>query len=301
MLAEKRVLGLAGVLLVLMGAMAIPAGAESFYRNPDERDNPVVDMPFATRWELDSGYVFPAETTAAGWEDLSAVEIGAWARFGNWESEYGLDFDLSGHWDTMLVDFSAEETDVYPLTMARVALEWTQRFENGGGLAVDAEPGLYSGMESFEGDDFSVPFGFTGSMAVNPSFAWLAGLSVYPTFDQVVDPRLGVRLAHRDNVILDIAYPETRLVLSPVDGFRVSAGIQVKLWPEYNMGDDPRERLQYDEIRASGALEFAVGPALELSLQGGYLMEREMAFESGGEDVEIEDAPFAKLGLNGRF
>lgn len=287
--------------LVTLGVTASSALGDSFYRDPDERDNPVSDMPFATRWEVDSGYVFPADTTAAGWDELSMVEMGAWARFGNWESESGLDFDLRGLWDTMLVDVSAPDADLYPLTMARAALEWTQRFENGGALALDAEPGLYSGLESFEGDDFSVPFGFTGSMAVNPSFAWLAGLSVYPTFDQVVDPRLGVRLAHRDNVILDIAYPETRLVLSPVEGFRASAGIRVSLWPEYNMGDDPRERLQYDEIRASGALEFAIGPSLELSLQGGYLLNREMAFESGAEDVEIEDAPFAKLGLNGRF
>lgn len=285
--------------LVLLAASRLSTGAEgSIYRSADSRECPILDMPFAEDSGFGVGYVTPAETTAAGWGELSAAEIGMWGRFGNWESDWGADLDLLGQFDTMVLAIDSDDLEEYPLTMARLRLQWSQRFEGGFGFELDTAPGLYSGLESFASDDFAVPFGGSWIVAFGPGAAAFIGATVYPTFDEELEPRVGLRLAQRDSVILDLAYPESRLVLAPHKRFRLVAGAQMLRCPEYNMGNDERERLRYDETRVYGGLELGVTRETRLSLQGGMLMDREFSFEAVGPDVEVEDAPFFRVGLS---
>ena len=160
-----------------------------------------------------------------------------------------------------------------------------------------ANPGLYSSLESFTAEDFSVPFGGRWIVPVNPDISWYAGANVYPTFDHAIDPRIGVRLAHRDTAILDIGYPESSFTLKPSPRFRVVGGVRVLSWPEYNMGNDSRERLRYKEIRIYGGLEFGITKNTLLSLTVGDAIQREISFKSDAADVDIDDALFVGVGL----
>lgn len=290
----------AGALLAMSCAAASALAQESMYRDPANMECPILDMPFFESWGLEAGGVGEAETDAPGWENVSVAEASAWGRIGDFENDWGGDLDLRALVDTMVLTFN-DYDDAYALTMARVNLQWSQRFEGGTGFEVDAAPGLYSSFDTFKSDDFAVPCGASFVQALNPHVAGFLGASVYPGFDETLVPRGGIRLAHGNKAVLDIAYPESRLVLGTARAFRLTTGIRVSDWPEYNMGDDPRERLRYDEVRAYATMQFGVGEMTGFMLQGGYVMDREVSFESDDTVINIEDAPFVRIGFYGRM
>lgn len=291
------------VLCMLCAVSSLRAAEPASYRNLDTRECPVLDMPFRTFWGLEGGYAFPAESTAPAWDDVGMVEAVAWARFVDWENDIGGGLEIYGRWESLILQgVSGTGSDGYPLTTAGLAFRWSQRYLNGYGLMLDAAPGIHSTLDTVGGNGFAVPCGATLVKAFSPDFAIFAGASVYPGFDQVVDPRGGLRWALRDSVIVDLAYPETRLVLAPHRRFQFVAGARAMLWPEYDMGDDDaRKTLRYDEIRAYGGFDIGVTESVDISLRGGYLFGREISFETGDPDVEIEDAPFAGVAISGRL
>jgi hypothetical protein len=265
----------------------------------DDYDCPLLDSPERARSYagLEAGYVFPAETSVATWEKMAVIEVGTWGGLIYAKNDWGGDFEVRAHGDSMILQNYDGLDSGYPLTSVRLFTQWSQRFVHGYGLQLDASPGLYSALESFTGDDFAVPFGFTAIKAFSEHTAVFAGLTAYPTFEQVVDPRLGLRLTSKDIVTFDLAYPETKLVVGRQDGLRLVGGARMMLWPQYNMGDDPREFLRYREARAYGGLSWGRSGSTEISLQGGYTFGRQLSFGDDSPDVDIEDAPFVKLGL----
>ncbi|MDA0578569.1 MAG: hypothetical protein O3B24_10785 [Verrucomicrobia bacterium] len=274
--------------------------AES-YRTVDGRDCAILDMPFITSGSLSAVYLFAADTSADGWEELSASEVSAVRRLAYWETDSGADFDLQFLGDSTLLNISGPDDEFYPLTMARLRLRWTQRFEADYGFEMDVSPGLYTTFESFDAADFAVPLGFRWIKPITPDFSVFAGANVYPSFDHAIDPRIGLRLAHRDNVVVDFGYPESSISLSPGPRFRLTGGARVALWPEYNMGDDPRERVRYEEIRVFGALDIGITGNTILTLHGGTTAQRKISFESASGSVDIDDAMFAGVGLSSMF
>lgn len=285
--------------LTLAGTTALSGPADS-YRNLDKRECPILDTPYRTLSGLSVGYAFDAPVDAPGWGDLSYYEVDGWVRFMDWENDLGADIEMRAQWNSIIIETSSD-TDGYPLTRAGIFMQWSQRFEDGWGMQVHATPGIYSGLETLEGDDFSVPAGLRIVKAFSPDSAIFAGGTVYPTFDQTFDPALGFLWAKRDDVIVQLAYPESRLEVSPSSWFRLKAGARLWTWPDYNMGDDERERLQFSEARVFGGFDWAVGELTVLSIEGGYLLEREISFDTGSEKLQIDDAPFVMIGLGGRL
>ncbi len=291
---------------VLMAALLGRAQDESeSYRDLDSRDCPILDTPYRTLSALDIGYVFPAAADQSGWDDLSVIEASAWVRVWTWENNVGGDIETQLKWDSMVLEgFSGPSgTDsAYTLTMARIFLQWSQRYVNGYGLQLAAAPGAYTGLDDFSGDAFACPAGLTFSKAFSPDLAAFLGADVYPGFDVVVDPRAGLHYALRDSVVLQVAYPESRFEVAPLESLRFLVGARMQRWPEYALGsEDVRERLQYDETRLFAGLEWNVTARTQIALQGGYLVGRTFAFETGSADVELDDAPFAMLGIRGRW
>ncbi|MDD4872021.1 MAG: DUF6268 family outer membrane beta-barrel protein, partial [Kiritimatiellae bacterium] len=189
----------------------------------------------------------------------------------------------------------------YSLNRAGLALVWSQRYLHGFGMQINATPGLYSDLESVSGEDFSVPFGVTAIQALSKNFAFFAGVRVYPSFQKVVDPVAGIYWSSRNDVVVQLGYPESRFEYSPNNILRFIAGARLWLWPDYNMGDDERQRLLFSEGRTFGGIELACGKHTLLTMKGGYLFSRKISFEEEADDVEIDNAPFVSLGLSGRF
>ncbi len=280
----------------LGGSLAF--GADSSFRNLDKRECPILDTPYRTLSGLEIGYIFTAPTDAPGWGEISVSEVDAWVRCLDIENDSGGEFEICGQMNVLTLQLT-EGSEIYPLMRAGFNFQWNQRFVNGFGMELNATPGLYSVVDQVDGESFSVPFGLTGIMAFSGDSAVYAGVNVYPNFQQTVDPVLGFRWSDRDDVVVQIGYPETRVEYSPSREFRLITGAQMALWPDYSMGDDARERIQYSEGRGFGRVEFGVTEFTMLSIEGGYAFERTISFASSSDDVEVEGAPYVRFGIHG--
>jgi len=295
--------------LVLAATLAVCCGAARAQNDDSlEYQCPILDSPYRTASRayqgLELGYL-PAAPTSASWGDLLMAEAGVWGEWFYWENDQGSDILIRGMLDATWLSgdskAGAEETWLSePLTMARVSLQWSQRFVDGFGLQMEATPGLYTTFESLKSDDFGCPVRLQLIKALSSEFAVFAGATVYPRFETQVDPLLGIALLRRDWMHLAIAYPESRFVLGQPKGIRLAAGAKFSRWQQYNMGDDAREFAQTRDTRVYGGLELGRPGALEVVLHGGYAFERTIEF--GDETkVEIDDAPYFRFGIQGLY
>lgn len=259
---------------------------------------PILDTPPETYADISVGYAPAVKTTAAGWEDVSVISASVAGEVLFIENDLGGDFLTKLQLDTMTLEGYDGGSSGYPLTMADVFLQYSQRYVNGYGLRIDAAPGFYTVMDELSGDGFAVPCGLTLIKATSSGYAVFAGVSVYPGFDQAVDPRLGMRWKTRSGgMICDLAYPESRLTLRTSSGTRVYAGARYLAWPEYSMGDDTREVLRYREARAFGGFAWDVTDGIRFTIEGGFLTERKIEFDAEADDVEMDDTAYGSMGL----
>lgn len=289
-------------------AHALPAADDeggydegSMYRNLEERECPILDTPFSRMSALEVFYTLPAKSTATAWDDIAAAEIDAWLRFLYLENEMGGDLEMLVHWNSLILQNFDGVDSWYPLATAAIPIRWSQRFEYGWGMQLEIEPGLYSTLKSFELKDFNVPAGLNVIHAFTPNFALFAGARVYPGFKMPVVPRGGLHLSSGDVALVEIAYPESRLEFMPFRGLRFHVSGGILNWPEFNMGDDERERIMYDDLHVRGGFDVGITDSIELTFQGGYVFERTLSFKGEGADVDIEDAPLFGLGIRGRL
>ena len=273
----------------------------SLYRDLDERECPILDTPFPLISGLEAYYTLPAKSTATAWDDIATIEVDAWIRFLYLETEMGGDIEMIAHWNSLILQNFDGAGSGYPLAIAAIPIRWSQRFDYGWGMQLEIEPGMYSTLKSFEGKDFTVPAGLNLIQAFTPDIALFAGLKVYPGFKTAVVPRGGLHMSLRDEVLAEIAYPESRFEYSPMRGLRFHVSGGIVNWPEYNMGDDVRERIMYDEMNVRGGIDIGILDTVEITLQGGYVFERTLSFKASSADVDIEDAPFFGLGIRGRL
>ena len=273
----------------------------SLYRNLDERECPILDTPFPLMSALELRYTLPAKSTATAWDDIATAEVDAWLRFLYLENELGGDLEMIVRWNSLILQNFDGADSWYPLAIAAIPVRWSQRFEAGWGMQLEIEPGLYSTLKSFEIKDFNIPAGLNLIHAFTPDVALFAGLKVYPGFKTAVVPRGGIHMSGADVVVAEIAYPESRLEIKPFRGLRIHVSGGIMNWPEYNMGDDERERIMYDDFHVRGGFDVGITDSVELTFQGGYVFERTLSFKGTGADVDIENAPVFGLGIRGRL
>lgn len=289
------------IILILATFAQCYGQEESMYRLPDQRVCPILDTPFDNLSALEVFYVPSTENTAPAWDDLAAIELNAWVRFFYFEYELGGDIEMRAAWrSTILQNFDGASSG-YPLTSATLPIRWSQRYLNGWGTQIGIEPGIYSALESLNGDDLNVPVEVKLIKSLSGNFAVFAGATVYPGFDKQVVPTAGIHWSNRGILLAEIAYPELRLAWNPMRGLRFHASAAVLDWPEFNMGDDPRERLLLDESRLTAGIDIGLSDYTEITLQGGYLLERSLSFEKESADIDIENAPFFGIGIRGRM
>lgn len=291
------------LIATLASLSALPVLAQ----NADYRPH-MDDLP-NTFWEARAGVALPAKTSVKGWDDLWVWETSGRGEFFFYEHPAGGDIEVGTKWDAWILNGFDGISSGYPLVAARLYARYSQRYQEGFGLNFLAEPGLYSALEQFSGKDFAFPFGITAEKAFTDGASLQLGAMIYPGFDQTVDPRVSLRLTNvnglpADNtaLTLDLGYPETKLTIKPDPNFAVRLGASMMTWAEFQMGeDDKRERLMYDETRVFGGVEYDITDTLNISLDVGFLLGREIEFENSTKPLEIDDTPFFRIGLQGRL
>ena len=262
----------------------------------------ILDEEPESIWDAQFGHVFAGSNDAPGWDDVGFFElkgsIGLWYH----ETNKGGDLDLRASTDTRILRGFDGTTSGYPLSIINLFLRWNQRFAYGYGLQVDLKPGLYSSLDGFSGDNWAFPFTVAGLRALNEDLSVLAGLSIYPSFDRVIDPKIGARWLPSDDVSVDVFYPETKLKfqLSPV--LSVHVGARFLNWLEFQMDDDDaRDRLQLDESRLSVGVDVREGEYGKWTIDFGYYFDRTVDFEAGDAGVDIDDSFGISLGYTSLF
>jgi hypothetical protein len=279
----------------------------AFAQSPEYR--PHMDEAPETFWDARLGLALPAETNVKDWDDLWVWDFHGRGEFFFYEHPQGGDFEFGGRWDAWVLNGFDGLGSGYPLVAARLTGRYSQRYQEGFGLNFLVEPGLYTTFDQLGGKDLAFPFGIIGEKAFNDRASIQVGGMIYPGFDQTIDPRFSLRLTNvnglapgRMAVTADIGYPETQLRVKPDPDFTVRLGAAMLTWAEFQMDEnDPRDRIQYDETRVYGGVAYDISDTLNFTLELGYLLGRELDFEKASPKVDIDDAPYFRVGIQGRL
>ena len=291
---------MAGCFLGLIVCVGARATAQD-YQNPFYYCT-LLDQETETIWDVETAYVFEGSNDAPGWDDIGFIGLKASAGLLYFETQSGGDIDLRFSTDTRILQGFDGTSSGYPLSIINLDLRWDQRFVYGWGMQFELKPGLYSALVDFGGSNWAIPLGIAGVRALNEGLSVLLGLSVYPGFDRVVDPKIGLRWTPSADVELDVFYPETRLAFQLTPGLSVHAGARFLSWLEYQMEeDDPRDRLQLDENRLILGVDLHNGDYGKWTVDLGYYFDRKIDFEKVEAGVDIDDSFGISIGYKSLF
>lgn len=261
----------------------------------------IVDRVLEPGADLSLGYA-PEEKVADSTSKFGFVETIADLALGYYRTGAG-DFDLSLHFRL----WSEMGSNHYDLPdqfgFLRLKVQWDWRTQDGLTYRIAGYPGIYSALEDLAFDDLFVPFSLSGIQAFNERLSAQAGLSVYPGFDNVIDPIVGLRWAPADDWTFDLGYPETRGLWKALPGATLLAGYQVNRTWEFSLAESaPYNHFMYYDQRLYGGLDVEIADFTQLMFRGGWLFGRNLDFSSGiYRDSEIERGYFFSIGIGGLF
>lgn len=280
---------------VLGLAISLPAGTAC-------ADHPycqILDRSEEPLWHAELGYVTREKVRTEGGDDFGLVEMAGGAGLVYLDTAPGT-FDLRARLDTMTFIGDGDVDLPGQVGALRLDLKWTLRLPSGLSLQLSTFPGLYSDFRDVSGEDLFIPVGCSLLYAFAPQLSGIAGWVVYPGFTHVVDPRLGIRWGPNDFVLVDLFYPESRIILAPAETWRVFLGLRALLYPEYQLEKgDTRDRFMYDEWRWYGGLEFAMSETMWFLSQVGFVFNREIDFAENAPGADVDDALFLRVGVGG--
>ncbi|MBN1557663.1 MAG: hypothetical protein JW951_05915 [Lentisphaerae bacterium] len=288
------------VILVLLAAITA-AGAE-WPRDTGSRPYcQILDNPGDPLYRFRLGYVSESGVEDAG--DTSLIEIEA-----DWEFAYFRNI-LRGDVDCDLnleMVFFMDAADIeLPSQVAVLALDagWAVRSRGGAALALRMQPGIYSDLEGFSGDVFSIPFSAALIHAFNPSLSGMLGVSVRPDFDRTLLPLVGVVWEVNDQLRLDARLPESRLEWYMTPDWSTHLGLD---WRNMSYAlDDSRDVLTLEDFRLAWGVTHRTADQLEVSAEVGTLFERSVTFDDvppkEPDTFDMDSDLFVRFALGGPF
>lgn len=182
----------------------------------------------------------------------------------------------------------------------RLDVSWVLRSPDGTALELGTWPGFYTDFRDLSGQDFFMPLNIAIHRSFSPELAGKAGLNIFPSFERVVDPEVGVRWAVGEWALVDLFYPESRVAISPSPAWSLYTGLRALLYPEFQLREgDQRNRFRYREWRWSIGSDFALSGSVKLMVEGGSSFDRHISFEDVTGKADVEDALFFRIGLGG--
>jgi hypothetical protein len=285
------------ILPAACAALAAAAAATAQTRYPHCQ---IVDRLAEPLALAEMGYV-TREDLGSGEGDLGFVEERAGAHLG---------FALAG---PMELDLAAalnlwiavgDEQIETPGTLGQVFVRGRMdvRTARGFTLRLEGQPGFYGEIDAWGSGAFFIPFGLSGIHAVNDALSLQIGMTVYPDFDRLVDPVVGMRAALGSRAWLDLFYPESRLVWQAASSFSLLAGLAFNKALEFDLGDDPRDRFRLEDTRAYVGGDVRMTESLQLALRAGIAFDRRIEWDGLEPDGREPDSGFfASAGLAGAW
>jgi hypothetical protein len=257
----------------------------------------ILDRVDAPPWEVHGGYLTSADVDEEGGDDFGILGVEGGGGLAYFQTGYG-DIDLTGSYEVQA--FTADGGIGLPDHLGAVALNGAYIWRNPDGRAVKvtASPGFRSDLEEMTSEAFYIPISFSVIRSFSPVLSGYIGVAVYPWYEQYFDPRFGIRWAIHESLLLDLMYPESKLSLSPEDGWDMYAGLRINNMPQWTIEDD-RESIMIDETRAYVGVNHPVTSELRMMYQVGLVFNRSVDFAKEQEESNVDDAFYVRVGVGG--
>lgn len=189
-------------------------------------------------------------------------------------------------------------------------LGYSMRFENGWFLAAEINPGVYSDFQDVDGDDFTVPFGVFGGYRFSEQLDLIFGVRVDFWSDLPVMGGLGLRWKPDETWTVNLGLPRAYVdyaltgkagIFAAGDWKSGSFRVADDLGDDLGLGQVNGEVLEYREIRAGGGFRYYLTDGIAALLEAGWTFDRKFEYEDVGVSYDSEGAPYAGLGIYGRF
>lgn len=248
-------------------------------------------------WKLAASYT--ARERIEDGKNAGIVEVGAAAELFYFRTSVG-DLDFKALADSLFFVGSGGINLPSQVSALRLDMSYLRRTDDGYALKLAFQPGFYSEFKGFRSRAFYVPFSVQGIRTFNESVSALGGLQFYPGFDRKVDPRLGVRWAVSDMVLVDLFYPASQISFRPNFDWTFSVGLAKREFLEYRLKrSDPRGSLQLDEARWYVGVDRTISDTLQLMFEFGYVFNRKVDFDHVESSRDWDDAMYYRIGVGG--
>lgn len=258
---------------------------------------------YLDRWDEPAWDVSVAYSTRepANKEDLGLMSLTAGAGMRYFRTAVGdLDLRVDAELFQSIGNGGLEVPDAFGHISADV--RWLHRTADGFSTRVTLRPGYYGEYDNFSGDALSVPFAIEGIQSFTDTFSVLLGIAVFPDFDHVIDPRIGLRWVPADEWSFDLAYPETRVSYQYGFLYSIYAGFEIDNTSEYAMDDDdPRGNLIVRGARYYTGFTYTLANDMRALYEIGLQKDRTLEYENGNGEYDWDDGFYLKVGLGGDF
>lgn len=255
-------------------------------------------------YTLSGTYVL--ESDFEGGTDTGLFEVNA-----SWGCAYFTDVfggDIDTHFRLGSVFFLQTASLDLPESVTEVSfdLAWINRLQNGMSIVVGLTPGIYSDLETLDGDGFFIPIRVAGVKTFTPRVSAIAGLEYRAGFDRELFPILGIEWEPDRTFRIEAGLPESLIRWKPDDVWAIYAKF---VWSNisYNLRDrdnDNREQLTLEDYRTMFGLQRMMDDRVGLFCEAGNIYNRSIAFERSNDssiELDIGKSKFLRIGLGGYF
>jgi hypothetical protein len=294
----------------LSAATLLPAA----HAQPSARAGVTPEAAFAettSRYHTEFAYVLPSplalEGTTFGDVDTTEAQVSYQVSVPVSECLAVLaGLELRGTWFD--VPGAAPIPDALYETSARIGAHW--QFADAWRLQVLLSPGLYSDFQDIDAGDLYVPGLLLAFWDVSPRLQLIGGASVNLRRDLPVIPAFGGRWRFADDWTLLAVFPTPRIEYAASRAVTVFAGAEI-IRTAYRVAEDfgdafgrPElndEDLSYNEWRVGAGVRWRIAPAATVSLDGGWMGDREFNFDERDVELDGDGAPYVQISLGGTF
>ena len=178
-------------------------------------------------------------------------------------------------------------------------------------VRMEAQPGFYSGSDSFSSHDFNVPFIIGGSYIASADLQWMLGLSVDVNRAIPVFPGGGVRWKFADQWVLNAVMPRPRLEYLWSKELTLYGGADLRgstFRVSQDFGDTHgnsklnRAFVDLIEIRAGVGASWKVSSWLSADLETGVVAFRDFDFHRADENYQSKGpAAYGQIVIGAKF
>jgi hypothetical protein len=292
-------------------AASLTCAAVSAVAQPANRYGASAEGAPSNRYFSEVSYVAPSPlsfgSTEYGDVDTLASQVSYQSMIRHSDSwSWIVGFDLQGTWFD--VPGRAPIPDALYETSLRLGGSW--RINEKWSLQAMLSPGLYSDFEDIDGGDFNMPGLVLAFWQVTERLQLIAGAGVNARRDVPVIPAIGGRWQFADDWTLLAVFPTPRIEYAASEAVTVFAGAEL-VRSAYRVAEDFGDRfgrpelngedISYNEWRVGAGARWKISRALVLSLDGGWMGDREYNFDDQEFKLESDGAPYVQFGVSGTY